>query len=171
MPKSFNFNGRITNLWIFDVALHLDQINAMQFLVEAPADECSCYNGGSCSPRDDGYMCICHAGYIGEYCEWQKQGCYHEVWPRKSKAMGEHIGKFKENRKDIQAAVEACLKAAQEKQLEIFGVRRRYKCVTTKTDSPADFDRYGSSVTCKEQGDYGVGIKTATFVYILKKGE
>ncbi|KAJ7373926.1 hypothetical protein OS493_009251 [Desmophyllum pertusum] len=24
---------------------------------EAPA-ECSCYNGGSCAPRDDGYMCI-----------------------------------------------------------------------------------------------------------------
>ncbi|KAJ7373927.1 hypothetical protein OS493_009252 [Desmophyllum pertusum] len=86
-PPSANFNGRITNLRIFDVALHLDQINAVQFPVEAPA-ECSCYNGGSCAPRDDGYMCICPAGYIGEHCEWQKQGCYHEVCgPRKNKAM------------------------------------------------------------------------------------
>ena len=102
--------------------------------------------------------------------EWQKKGCYREVWVRRKKAMGESFGGSKKNRKNFQAAVEACMKLADEKQLQVFGVRRKYKCVTVR-DS-AEFDRYRPSEKCKEEGDYGVGQKAiANFVYILKKDQ
>ena len=102
--------------------------------------------------------------------EWQKKGCYREVWVRSKKAMRDGIGGSKKNRKDVQAAVETCLKVADERKVQVFGVRRKYKCVTIR-DS-ADFARYGSSEKCKEEGDYGVGQKAiANFVYILKKDQ
>ena len=81
--------------------------------------------------------------------------------------MANAYDKFKQNKDDVQATVEACLKSAEEKQLQIFGVRREYRCVTTK-DS-ANFRVYGRSEGCKEQGDYGVGVEYENYVYILKK--
>ena len=103
--------------------------------------------------------------------EWQKKGCYREaVWVGNEKAMDEDIGGSEQNRNNIQAAVKACLKIADEQSLQVVGVRSKYRCVTTK-DS-AEFDLYGSSERCKEEGDYGVGENaTANFVYILKKDQ
>ena len=44
------------------------------------------------------------------------------------------------------------MKAAEDKKLEIFAVRGRYKCVTTKGN--ADYKVHGtSSKGCKEEGD------------------
>lgn len=54
-------------------------------------------------------------------------GCYKEVDNRADKAMPKVFGKFREYRKDISGAVEACMEAAEEKQLDIFGVRNRFK--------------------------------------------
>ena len=84
--------------------------------------------------------------------------------------MGRVYDKFKKNKNDVQAAVEACLKAADESKLQIFGVRNKYMCVTTKKGS-TDFRVHGASKNCKERKDYGVGVKNANYVYILKKSK
>ena len=106
------------------------------------------------------------------YLEWEKQGCWKEVKTEKKKAMGRVYDKLKKNKNDVdvQAAVEACLKSAEEIQLRIFGVRNKYKCVTTKTGS-TEFRVHGKSENCRERIDYGVGVKNANYVYILKKGQ
>ena len=78
------------------------------------------------------------------------------------------FAKFKKYKNNIQGAVEACMKAAEDKKLEIFAVRGRYKCVTTKGN--ADYKVHGaSSIGCKADGDYAVGVKSANYVYILSK--
>ena len=78
------------------------------------------------------------------------------------------LAKFKKYKNNIQGAVEACMKAAEDKKLEIFAVRGRYKCVTTKGN--ADYKVHGaSSIGCKADGDYAVGVKSAIYVYILSK--
>ncbi|KAJ7373925.1 hypothetical protein OS493_009250 [Desmophyllum pertusum] len=118
----------------------------------------------------DGVFCHCLTGWL-HADSGRSKDAITKCGPERERPWVNSSVNSKRTEKDVQAAVEACLKAAEEKTTGDLGVRRRYKCVTTKKDSPADFDRYGSSVTCKEQGDYGVGIKRATFVYILKKGE
>ena len=78
------------------------------------------------------------------------------------------FAKFKKYKNNIQGAVEACMKAAADKKLEIFGVRGRYECVTTKGN--ADYKVHGASPNgCKADGDYAVGVKSANYVYILTK--
>ncbi|XP_078350169.1 uncharacterized protein LOC144634989 isoform X2 [Oculina patagonica] len=204
------FQGRITAMQVYDVALTAEQINAVENAGQADIceDEKPCKNGGACSIAGDSYTCTCAEGFQGPTCEndvnecatlkpcqnggqcknthgsyectckpgytgkdceteWEKQGCWKEVKSKKKKAMGKIYGKFKKNKKDVQAAVEACLKSAEEKQLQVFGVRNKYKCATTK--GSADFRVHGASNGCKEQGDYGVGVKKANYVYILKK--
>ena len=87
---------------------------------------------------------------------------------KSKKAMRTIFAKFRKYKKNIQGAVEACMKAAEDKKLEIFAVRGRYKCVTTKGN--ADYKVHGaSSKGCKEEGDYAVGVKSANYVYILTK--
>ena len=61
--------------------------------------------------------------------EWEKQGCFKEV-KKKNKAMGKVLGKFRKYKKNIKGAVEACMKAAKGKKLEIFGVRGKFSCAT-----------------------------------------
>lgn len=99
--------------------------------------------------------------------EWEAQGCYKEVKNKKDKAMGKTYAKVKKYKKDIMGAVKACLAAAEKNQLQIFGVKSKIKCTTTK--GSADFRRHGESKNCKKDGDYSVGAKRANFVYILKK--
>ncbi|KAL9964346.1 hypothetical protein ACROYT_G027975 [Oculina patagonica] len=139
---------------------------------ETDIDECSmnsvvCFNGGKCVHDINSYKCDCEAGYIGQHCEWEKQGCWKDAKYNKKKAMGKVYAKFRNNKGNVQAAVEDCLKSAEEKQLQIFGIRNKYTCATTK--GSADFRVYGPSTGCKEQGDYGVGLKMENYVYILKK--
>ena len=100
--------------------------------------------------------------------EWEKQGCFKEVKNKNKKAMGKVLGKFTKYKKNIKGAVEACMKAAKGKKLEIFGVRGKFSCATTKGN--ADYKVHGASPKgCKEEGDYGVGVKLANYVYVLKK--
>jgi len=139
---------------------------------ETDIDDCAvnsvvCYNGGTCVDQVNGYTCDCQPGYIGEHCEWESQGCYKEVKSKKNQAMGKIYAKVRKYKKNIQEAVEACLKKADEGQLQIFGVKSKFKCTTTK--GSADFKRHGVSKNCKKDGSYGVGAKKANFVYILKK--
>ena len=87
---------------------------------------------------------------------------------KSKKAMRTVFAKFKKYKNNIQGAIEACVKAAEDKNLEIFAVRGRYKCVTTKGN--ADYKVHGaSSIGCKADGDYAVGVKSANYVYILSK--
>ena len=51
------------------------------------------------------------------------------------------FAKFKKDKNNIQGTVEACVKAAEDKKLEIFAVRGRYKNVTTKDN--ADYKVHG----------------------------
>ena len=74
--------------------------------------------------------------------EWEKQGCFKEV-KKKNKAMGKVLGKFRKYKKNIKGAVEACMKAAKGKKLEIFGVRGKFSCATTKGN--ADYNVHFSS--------------------------
>ena len=60
--------------------------------------------------------------------EWEKQGCFKEV-KKKNKAMGKVLGKFRKYKKNIKGAVEACMKAAKGKKLEIFGVQLITMCM------------------------------------------
>ena len=100
--------------------------------------------------------------------EWEKQGCFKEVKNKNKKAMGKVLGKFTKYKKNIKGAVEACMKAAKGKKLEIFGVRGKFSCATTKGN--ADYNVHGASPKgCKEEGDHGVGVKLANYVYVLKK--
>ena len=48
-----------------------------------------------------------------------------------------------------------------------FSCITRYTCATTKGD--ADFERHGSSDSCKGKGAYVVGGKRSNYVYVLKK--
>ena len=87
---------------------------------------------------------------------------------KSKKATRTVFAKFRKYKKNIQGAVEACMKAAEDKKLEIFAVRGRYKCVTTKGN--ADYKVHGASPKgCKADGDYAVGVKSANYVYILTK--
>ena len=82
--------------------------------------------------------------------EWEKQGCFKEVKNKNKNAMGKVLGKFRKYKKNIKGAVEACMKAAKGKKLEIFGVRSKFICATTKGNA-----------------DYKVQL--AKYVYVLKK--
>ncbi|RMX56132.1 hypothetical protein pdam_00012098 [Pocillopora damicornis] len=127
-----------------------------------------CHNGGKCINGINSYTCDCKEGFIGEQCEWEKQGCFKEVKNKNKKAMGKVLGKFTKYKKNIKGAVEACMKAAKGKKLEIFGVRSKFICATTRGN--ADYKMHGASPKgCKEEGDYGVGVKLANYVYVLKK--
>ena len=75
--------------------------------------------------------------------EWEKQGCFKEVKNKNKKAMGKVLGKFRKYKKNIKGAVEACMKAAKGKKLEIFGVRGKFSCATTKGN--ADYNVHFSS--------------------------
>ena len=81
--------------------------------------------------------------------------------------MGKIYAKVPKYRKNIQKVVKACLKKADEGRLQIFGVKSKFQCTTTK--GSANFRRHGASKNCKKDGSYGVGAKQANFVYILKK--
>ncbi|RMX56134.1 hypothetical protein pdam_00012094 [Pocillopora damicornis] len=142
--------------------------NARLDLQEEIAKQVPCADGGTCVDGINSYTCDCTDGYVGKYCEWEKQGCFKEVKKKSKKAMRTTFAIFKKYKNNIQGAVEACMKAAEDKKLEIFGVRGRYKCVTTKGN--ADYKVHGASPKgCKADGDYGVGVKSANYVYILTK--
>ncbi|XP_078378911.1 uncharacterized protein LOC144662053 [Oculina patagonica] len=167
------FKGRVSAMQVFDVALTPEQVIALMKNASQDIKECEtlnpCQNGGECKNTPGSYECTCKPGFTGSSCEteWEKQGCWKDAKYNKKKAMGKVYAKFRNNKGNVQAAVEDCLKSAEEKQLQIFGIRNKYTCATTK--GSADFRVYGPSTGCKEQGDYGVGLKMENYVYILKK--
>lgn len=53
---------------------------------EENLDEClsnPCQNGGICHDKDNGYICTCLAGYLGEHCENDVAVCEignYKIW-------------------------------------------------------------------------------------------
>ena len=77
--------------------------------------------------------------------------------------------KFKQfsSSSDIKTIVKLCLKEASTSGINVVGIRRKSKCMTTKGNSK--YDRHGGSNECETKGSVGVGSELSNFVYVLKE--
>ena len=65
---------------------------------EKDIDECTenpgiCKNGATCSNKEDGYICICVNGWIGEHCDINQDDCESEVCYNGGTCI-DHIGYY-----------------------------------------------------------------------------
>ena len=80
--------------------------------------------------------------------------------------MAQIVHRYKSS-SDIKTIVNLCLKEASKSGINVVGIRRKSKCMTTKGNSK--YDRHGGSNDCEIKDSVGVGLGLANYVYVLKE--